>query len=75
MALLKAPDCGVAVTVTFPDPPEVIVREEGLVVKVKVVPPIGDGEGGGGAGDGGGGAGVGGGGATQVEINETGAEI
>ncbi len=31
MALLKAPDCGVAVTVTFPDPPDWIVMDDGFV--------------------------------------------
>ncbi len=36
MALLKAPDCGVAVTVTSPDPPDTIVTEEGFVPKATV---------------------------------------
>lgn len=36
MALLKAPDCGTAVTVTFPEPPDAIVRDEGLVPKDRV---------------------------------------
>jgi hypothetical protein len=61
-ALLKAPDCGVAVTVTLPDPPEVIVKEEGLVPRVKVgLVGVGDGEGGVGA--------------TQLDVTMTGAEI
>lgn len=65
MALLKAPDWGVAVTVTFPVPPEEIVKEDGLVASVKVgLVGVGDG--------GGGGGGVG---ATQVEVSVTGAEI
>jgi len=40
MALLKEPDWGVAVTVTFPDPPEEIVSEEGLVPNVTVAPLV-----------------------------------
>jgi hypothetical protein len=59
-ALLKAPDCGVAVTVTLPDPPEVIVKEEGLVPRVKVG-LVGPGKGGVGA--------------TQLDVTMTGAEI
>jgi len=43
MALLKEPDNGVAVTVTLPDPPDVMVMEEGSVPKVRfastVLPP------------------------------------
>ena len=65
IALLKAPDCGVAVTVTLPDPPEEIVKEEGFVPKIKV----------GLVGVGGGGGGGGGGVATQLDVTLTGAEI
>jgi hypothetical protein len=57
---LKAPDCGVAVTVTLPDPPEVIVKEEGLVPRTKVG-LVGVGEGGVGA--------------AQLDVTMTGAEI
>src|SRR5271166_1569090 len=39
MALLKAPDCAAAVTVTFPDPPEGIVMDEGFVANDTVVLP------------------------------------
>jgi hypothetical protein len=37
IALLKDPESGAAVTVTFPDPPEEIVNAEGLVPNVKLV--------------------------------------
>lgn len=40
IALLKDPELGAAVTVTFPDPPEEIVNAEGLVPNVKLVPPV-----------------------------------
>jgi hypothetical protein len=40
IALLKDPELGAAVTVTFPDPPEEIVKVEGLVPNVKLVPPL-----------------------------------
>jgi hypothetical protein len=40
IALLKDPELGAAVTVTFPHPPEVIVNAEGLVPNVKLVPPV-----------------------------------
>ena len=40
IALLKDPELGAAVTVTFPDPPEVIVNAEGLVPNVKLVPLV-----------------------------------
>lgn len=41
MGLLKAPEFGAAVTVTFPDPPDAIVKDEGLVPNVRVVlPPV-----------------------------------
>jgi hypothetical protein len=36
MALLKLPELGVAVTVRFPDPPDAIVNEEGVVPNVRV---------------------------------------
>lgn len=36
MALSKVPDCGAAVTVAFPVPPDEIVIEDGLAPKVKV---------------------------------------
>lgn len=39
MAPSKAPDCEAAVTVTLPDAPEAIVKDEGLVPKVKGVFP------------------------------------
>jgi hypothetical protein len=74
IALLKAPDCGVAVTVTVPDPPEEIVKKEGLVPKIKVgLVGVGGGGGGAGFGEGGGGGGVGD--ATQLDVNVTGAEM
>ena len=38
IALLKAPDFGAAVTDTLPDPPDEIVKEAGVVPKVKAVP-------------------------------------
>lgn len=37
ISLLKDPELGAAVTVTFPDPPEEIVNAEGLVPNVKLV--------------------------------------
>jgi len=40
MALLKAPEVGVAVTVTLPDPPEKTIREEGLDPNDRVAPPL-----------------------------------
>jgi hypothetical protein len=40
IALLNVPDVGVAVTVTLPDPPEEIVKEEGSVPSVRFVPPV-----------------------------------
>ena len=40
IALLKLPEFGATVTVTFPDAPEVIVKAEGLVPNVKLVPPV-----------------------------------
>lgn len=44
IALLKAPDFGAAVTDTFPEPPEEIVKADGFVPTVKsvfpVVPPV-----------------------------------
>lgn len=40
MALLKAPDVGVAVTAILPDPPEEIVKEEGFVPRVRFVLPV-----------------------------------
>ena len=40
IALLNAPACGVAVTVIFPDPPEEIVRAEGLDPRDTVPPPV-----------------------------------
>jgi hypothetical protein len=40
IALLKDPELGAAVTVTFPDPPEEIVNAEGLVANVKLVPAV-----------------------------------
>lgn len=36
MAVLKAPDCGVAVTVILPEPPDAIDTEDGLVPRVTV---------------------------------------
>jgi hypothetical protein len=39
IALLKAPDCGVAVTVRWLEPPEAMVTAEGFVPKLRVVPP------------------------------------
>jgi hypothetical protein len=40
IAPLKGPEVGVAVTVKFPDPPEEIVKEEGFVPSVRLVPPV-----------------------------------
>jgi hypothetical protein len=40
IALLKLPEFGAAVTVTFPDAPEVIVNAEGLVPNVRLVPLV-----------------------------------
>jgi hypothetical protein len=40
IALLKLPEFGAAVTVTFPDAPVVIVKAEGLVPNVKLVAPV-----------------------------------
>lgn len=40
IALLKDPELGAAVTVTFPEPPEEIVNAEGLVPNVKLVAPL-----------------------------------
>ena len=40
IALLKDPELGAAVTVTFPDPPDEIVKAEGLVPNVKLVSPV-----------------------------------
>jgi hypothetical protein len=37
ISLLKDPESGAAVTVTFPDPPEEIVNAEGSVPNVKLV--------------------------------------
>jgi hypothetical protein len=39
MALLKAPDCVVATTVIFPDPPDEIVIADGFVANDTVVVP------------------------------------
>jgi hypothetical protein len=36
MALLKVPEVGTAVTVTFPDPPEAIVMADGVDPKVRL---------------------------------------
>lgn len=38
MALLKAPDCGVAVMVMLPDPPDGNVKADGLAPKVNPLP-------------------------------------
>lgn len=40
MALLKAPDSAAAVTVTFPDPPDEIVSNEGFAPSETVVVPV-----------------------------------
>lgn len=40
MAVLKAPDFGVAVTVIFPDPPDAIDTEEGFVPRDTDAPSV-----------------------------------